>query len=55
MTSSTPDVIDHLAGISAGSTLDRHSRAQRPEARANAQQSYLALFEPTEPGDVSRH
>lgn len=53
MTSSTPDVIDLLAGISAGSELDR-IRSERPETRHNAQKSYLALFEPTEPGVVSR-
>ncbi|WFS03501.1 CMD domain protein [Rhizobium tumorigenes] len=53
MTSSKPDVIDLLAGISAGSNVDR-IRSERPETRTNAQQSYLALFEPAEPGDVSR-
>lgn len=40
----TPDVIDALAGISAGDRLDA-IRARRPEARTNAQVSYLALFE----------
>lgn len=46
------DVIDHLAGIAPGSRLDE-VRAQRPQARENAQKSYLAVFEPEVPGDVS--
>ncbi len=53
MTSSAPDVIDLLTRTSSGSKIDR-IRSERPETRANAQKSYLALFEPTEPGDVSR-
>ncbi|MDR0225755.1 MAG: CMD domain protein [Burkholderiaceae bacterium] len=49
------DVIDHLAGIDAGSALDR-VRRHRPEARAQAQLSFAALFTPAEPvaGAVSR-
>ncbi len=48
----TEDVIDRLAGLPAGSPL--HAiRAQRPQARDNAQASYLALFQPEHPGDVS--
>ncbi|MBB3021548.1 CMD domain protein [Microvirga lupini] len=46
------DIIDHLAGIQPGSSLDR-LRDQRPQARENAQKSYLALFEPEFPGDVT--
>ncbi|MEE1613660.1 CMD domain protein [Microvirga sp. CF3016] len=46
------DVIDHLAGIRPGSSLDT-LRAQRPQARENAQKSYLALFEPEFPGNVT--
>jgi CMD domain protein len=46
------DVIDHLAGIQPGSGLDR-LRDQRPQARENAQKSYLALFEPEFPGHVT--
>ncbi|MGF9757991.1 CMD domain protein [Microvirga sp. 0TCS3.31] len=46
------DVIDHLAGIRPGSSLDR-LRDQRPQARENAQKSYQALFEPEFPGDVT--
>jgi len=46
------DVIDHLAGIRPGSSLDR-LRDQRPQARENAQKSYLALFEPEFPGTVT--
>ncbi|MBB4275345.1 CMD domain protein [Rhizobium mongolense] len=53
MTSSTPDVIDLLAGIRAGSFVDR-IRAERPETRANAQKSYLALFEPVQEGGILR-
>jgi CMD domain protein len=40
-----PDVIDQLAGIVRGSAGDA-IRANRAEARLQAQQSYLALFEP---------
>src|SRR3954447_2895716 len=46
------DVIDHLAGIQPGSHLDE-IRSQRSQARENAQKSYLALFDPDHPGDVS--
>lgn len=53
MTVSTPDVIDRLADIRLGSFIDR-IRAERPETRANAQKSYLALFEPVHEGDVTR-
>ncbi len=52
MTQVSPDIIDLLAGITPGSSLDR-IRAQRPETREQAQQSYLALFRPKVPGDVS--
>ncbi|NVD42975.1 CMD domain protein [Ensifer sp. HO-A22] len=52
MTTSTPDIIDLLAGIKPGSSLDR-IRTQRPETREQAQKSYLALFEPDNAGDVS--
>jgi CMD domain protein len=45
------DIIDHLAGIEAGSSLDS-IRARRLQARENAQKSYLALFEPADFGDV---
>lgn len=48
VSSSAPDVIDRLAGIAPGSHLDR-IRAQREQARTNAQQSYLSLFAPTPP------
>ena len=49
---SQPDVIDLLVGIVAGSHLDG-LRAQRVQARDNAQASYLALFHPAEPVDIS--
>lgn len=52
MTQASPDIIDLLAGITPGSSLDR-IRAQRPETREQAQQSYLALFRPKAPGEVS--
>jgi hypothetical protein len=51
MTDNNADVIDTLVGITPGSHLDR-VRAQRVEARDNAQQSYLALFAPRDPGSV---
>ncbi|MFK4488818.1 CMD domain protein [Bradyrhizobium sp. USDA 336] len=46
------DIIDTLAGIEPGSTLDA-IRARRLQARENAQKSYLALFEPVDAGDIS--
>jgi hypothetical protein len=46
------DVIDALVGIEPGSSLDA-VRARRPEARAHAQASYRALFEPGVPGAVT--
>ncbi|MGF6258859.1 CMD domain protein [Ensifer sp. LBL] len=52
MTTTSPDIIDLLAGITAGSALDR-IRAQRPETREQAQKSYLALFQSADFGDVS--
>ncbi|MDQ0071001.1 CMD domain protein [Variovorax boronicumulans] len=48
VSSSVPDVIDRLAGITPGSHLDK-IRVQREQARTNAQQSYLSLFVPTPP------
>lgn len=44
-----PDVIDTVVGIAPGSRLDL-LRAQRPEARLNAQASHTALFAPETPG-----
>jgi CMD domain protein len=52
MSESERDVIDLLAGVAPGSRLDA-IRAQRPEARENAQKSYIALFEPKFPGEMS--
>ena len=52
MSTITSDVIDHLAGIRPGSSLDT-LREQRPQARENAQKSYLTLFEPEFPGTVT--
>ncbi|MDM0025369.1 CMD domain-containing protein [Variovorax saccharolyticus] len=53
--SSIPDVIDHLTGTVSGDALDT-LRANRPQARLHAQQSYLALFEPAAPaaGEASQ-
>ena len=52
MTAPIPDVIDHLVGVTQASPL--HAlRIQRTQARDNAQASYLALFRPADPGDVS--
>ena len=48
--SSPPDVIDQLVGIAPGDAIDR-LRAQREQARINAQQSWLALFAPAPPFD----
>src|SRR5258706_3340015 len=52
MSSETKDIIDLLAGIEPGSSLDI-IRAQRLQARENAQKSYIALFEPADFGDVA--
>src|SRR5262249_40238578 len=46
------DVIDALVGIAPGSALDA-IRARRPEARAQAQASYRALFAPEIPSGVT--
>lgn len=48
----TADVIDLLAGIAPGDPLDA-VRAQRPQARVNAQRSFEALLEPADPGTFS--
>ncbi|WGD54216.1 CMD domain protein [Bradyrhizobium sp. CB1650] len=49
---STTDIIDTLAGIEPGSSLEA-IRARRAQARENAQKSYLALFEPIDASDFS--
>ncbi|WP_043625990.1 CMD domain protein [Nonomuraea candida] len=46
------DVIDHLAGITPGSPLDR-LRDRRPDAREHAQRGYDALFSPDDEGEVT--
>jgi CMD domain protein len=46
------DTIDCLAGIEKGSRLDR-LRAERQQARDNAQKSYEALFAPRFPSSVT--
>jgi CMD domain protein len=51
MSAEIGDVIDHLAGIEPGSSLDA-LRARRLQARENAQRSFLSLFEPAHFGDV---
>ncbi len=52
MTETPADVIDQLVGITPGSRL--HAiRAQRMQARDNAQASFLSLFRPADPGEVS--
>jgi CMD domain protein len=48
----TKDIIDLLAGIEPGSSLDG-IRARRLQAREDAQKSYVALFEPVDFGDVA--
>ncbi len=52
MNTESRDIIDLLAGIEPGSSLDG-IRARRSQARQNAQKSYLALFEPAGFGDVA--
>jgi CMD domain protein len=52
MSAESKDIIDHLAGIAPGSSLD-DIRARRLQARENAQKSYLTLFEPADFGDVA--
>jgi len=52
MPTADADVIDALVAIVPGSPLDA-IRARRPEARAQAQASYRALFAPATPGDVT--
>src|ERR1700758_4287090 len=54
MSAETKDIIDHLAGIEPGSSLDT-IRARRLQARENAQKSYLALFAPADFGDVAAY
>lgn len=46
------DVIDLLAGLTPDSPLAA-IRDRKPVTRQNAQASYRALFEPTDPGDVT--
>jgi CMD domain protein len=52
MSGADADVIDALVGIVPGSPLDA-VRARRPEARAQAQASYRALFTPDALGGVT--
>ncbi len=52
MSETEPDIIDLLAGIEKGSRLCS-VRAQRQQARDNAQKSYEALFAPGFPGRVT--
>ena len=47
------DVIDQLAGLAPDSLLSQ-LRAQRPEVVRHAEGSYVTLFEPDDPGGVSR-
>src|SRR5215471_7513650 len=51
MSAEPKDIIDHLAGIAPGSSLDT-IRARRLQARENAQKSYLSLFAQADFGDV---
>jgi CMD domain protein len=45
------DVIDTLAGIAPGSSLDTARRTRRPVAREQAQKSFDSLFRPADYGD----
>jgi CMD domain protein len=49
----TADVIDRLVGVSEGDSLDA-VRRQRPDAKANAQASYDALFDSDDLTQVSQ-
>jgi CMD domain protein len=52
MTGTVADVIDHLVGITPASPL--HAlRAQRTQARDNAEASFVALFRPDDPGEFA--
>ncbi len=44
------DVIDTLAGIAPGSSIDTARRTRRPTAREHAQKSYDSLFRPADYG-----
>ena len=48
-----PDVIDDIVGIAPGSRLDQ-LRAERPQARKNAQASHDALFASADTGGMSQ-
>src|SRR5712691_6717849 len=52
MAGTDADVIDALVGIAPGSPLDA-IRARRPEARAQAQATYRALFAPDVPSHMT--
>jgi len=52
MSTETRDIIDLLAGIVPGSSLDA-IRVRRLQARENAQKSYLSLFEPADFGELA--
>jgi CMD domain protein len=52
MSTETKDIIDLLAGIEPGSSLDG-IRARRLQARENAQKSYVALFEAADFGGLA--
>jgi CMD domain protein len=52
MSAEIQDIIDHLAGIEPGSSLDA-IRTRRLQARENAQKSYLSLFEPADFCDLA--
>jgi CMD domain protein len=54
MSAEPKDIVDHLASIAPGSSLDA-IRARRTQARENAQKSYIALFEPADFGDVAAY
>lgn len=54
MSAEPKDIIDHLAGIEPGSSLDT-IRARRLQARENAQKSYLSLFTPADFRDVAAY
>jgi CMD domain protein len=52
MTIAVDDIIDHLAGIKPGSTVDL-LRRQRPITRDQSEASFRALFAPVDASDVT--
>ncbi|MFK4825016.1 CMD domain protein [Paenochrobactrum sp. BZR 588] len=52
MSAHNKDIIDQLAGVKAGSSLD-HLRARRPVTKEQAQASWEVLFQPANETEIS--